>query len=153
MQKHAPTPDEDLIEAAGAGSIRQAARALRAGADPLRARDIDGATALMLAAHGGFLGLSSILLPLSLPGATDFLGWNAFMCAVASGSLHCARLLAPHSDILARDRHDRLALDLLNCPAADPLWIFLRDSTHAALEREALASLCPAPAISVRARI
>jgi ankyrin repeat protein len=135
--------DDDLIDAAGAGSTRRAVQALADGADPRRARDIDGATALMLAAHSADPELVTLLLPLSDPRAVDFEGWSALICAAAAGSSSCAQVLLPLSDPLALDRQGRRAFDLVAYPGSE--WNFLEARTLSAHEFSELSVQETAP--------
>lgn len=78
---------ETLLDAVGAGDVDRARRLLAAGAD-CNARNADGATALMLAAHAGRLDLVNALLAAGADvNATDGRGWGALMKAAHNAEL------------------------------------------------------------------
>jgi ankyrin repeat protein len=78
---------ESLLDAVTAGDAARARALLAAGADS-NARNGDGATALMLAAHSGGLDLVRLLLDAGAAvNATDERGWSALMQAVYNADL------------------------------------------------------------------
>jgi ankyrin repeat protein len=78
---------ESLLDAVTAGDAARARALLAAGAD-CNARNGDGATALMLAAHSGGLDLVRLLLDAGAAvNATDERGWSALMQAVYNADL------------------------------------------------------------------
>lgn len=140
------SPDWDLIDAAGCGDTHGISQALKAGADPLRARDQDGATALMLAAHSRNHLAVGKLLPLSDPSAVDVEGWTAFFAAVDAESPACASMLAPISDMDHLDKQGRDALQILDRHGErDIRWGWFLQAMRASRESRALRAATPKP--------
>ena len=106
-------------------------------------KDLNGFTALMLAAGGGHEACLQLLLPVSDALAKDNTGWTALMYAASYGQASCLSLLLPVSDILAKSDQENTASHLATDRGHTHLVMLIDAYVVAQSEKLALDSFIP----------